>query len=82
MDNFIADRRKFVANPIAEVHKLADTLTKSGKKVFRLDTGDPAVYFKTPKYMLDAYREALDAGETYYSKAEGSEELLSAVAGR
>ena len=82
MENFIANRRKFVANPIAEVHNLANTLSKSGKKVFRLDTGDPAVYFKTPEYMLNAYKEALSAGNTNYSKAEGSEELKSAVARR
>jgi aspartate/methionine/tyrosine aminotransferase len=82
MENFIASRRRFVSNPIAEVHKLANNLVGSGKKVFRLDTGDPAVYFKTPKYMIDAYKEALDSGETNYSKAEGSEELVSAVARR
>jgi aspartate/methionine/tyrosine aminotransferase len=82
MENFIANRRKFVANPIAEVHNLANTLSKSGKKVFRLDTGDPAVYFKTPEYMLNAYKEALSAGNTNYSKSEGSEELKSAVARR
>lgn len=79
---FLSGRAKFAKNPIAEVHKEAERLARAGRKVLRLDTGDPAVYFKTPKYIIDAYVEALREGMTNYSRAEGSNELVEAVSRR
>ncbi len=79
---FLSGRAKFAANPISEVHRAAERLTKGGSKVLRLDTGDPAVYFQTPKYIIDAYVEALRDRKTNYSRAEGTVGLLEAVAHR
>ncbi len=76
----ISYRSKYVNNPIEEQDKLAYKLIKSGKKVIKLNRGDPAVYFKTPKYTVDAYVKALREGHTGYSMAIGVPELKEAVA--
>lgn len=82
MQNILSKRARFTANPIAEVHRAAEALSKNGMKILRMDTGDPAVYFKTPKYILDAYHAALNEGKTYYGRAEGVLELVNAVIDR
>lgn len=73
---------KYVTNPIEEEDAIVNKLIKSRKKVIRLSRGDPALYFKTPKYMIDAYVRALKDHKTFYSEPAGVPELREAVARR
>ncbi len=76
---FLSERSKFVYNALLEEDEIADRLIDKGVRVVKLNRGDPAVYFKTPKYIIDAYVKALRESKTYYSKAQGSAELAHAV---
>ena len=78
----LSNRSKYFSNPIEEEDKLAEEIEKKGKKVYRLNRGDPAKYFPTPKYIIKAYKEALDKGMTSYISAEGSKTLKEAVVKR
>lgn len=80
--SFISKRSSFVYNPILEEDYEAAKLAKRGIEVMKLNRGDPAYYFPTPKYIIDAYVEALREGKTYYSDSAGVRELREAVAGR
>lgn len=64
---------------------MADKLARSGKKILKLNRGDPAAYFPTPKYIIDEYVRALQDGKTGYSYLLGVSELrrqwLSAIRG-
>lgn len=79
---YVSSRSRFAASPIAVVHKVAEELIRKKAEIVKFDSGDPAVYFKTPKYIIDAYVKALRSGKTYYSRAEGVRELVDAVAAR
>ena len=52
---FLSDRSKYALNPIEEEDALAEKLAASGKKIIKLNRGDPPVYFPTPPYILNAY---------------------------
>lgn len=78
----LSRRSRFAKNVISEESKLAAELTRKGKNIIRLNTGDPAKYFKTPKYIISAYVSALRKNMTGYSKGEGTLELEKAVAKR
>ncbi len=80
--NILSKRSRFASNPIHEEDDLAERLKRSGRNIIKLSTGDPAVYFPTPKYIIKAYIEALREGRTYYSRAEGTEALVDAVSNR
>lgn len=67
---------------IREDDDLADELRRAGKKVIKLSSGDPPVYFPTPKYVIDAYIEALRNGKTSYSRSQGVPELVNAIIDR
>src|SRR5271154_2515961 len=71
-----------VKNLILELDPMASKLEKKGRRVVRLNRGDPSRYFTTPKYMIDAYIDALKSGKNYYSRAQGVRELADAVASR
>jgi len=75
-------RSRQAKNPIEEEDRVADMLARQGKKVIKLNRGDPAVYFKTPDYVIDAYKRALDSGKTHYTDPVGVPELRQAVADR
>ncbi len=75
-------RSAYVKNPILELDSAAEQLTKKGKEIIKLNRGDPPLYFKTPRYMIDAYVQALRENQTNYSRAAGTKELVSAVIGR
>ena len=75
----LSERGAYAINPILEEDELAAQLHKKGKNVVKLNRGDPPVYFKTPKYIIDAYVRALREGKTYYSDATGISELKDAV---
>ncbi len=76
---FLSERSRFVYNALLEEDSMADRLANKGVRVVKLNRGDPAVYFRTPKYVIDAYVKALRESKTYYSKAQGSAELAHAV---
>ncbi|VVB76839.1 Aromatic-amino-acid aminotransferase 2 [uncultured archaeon] len=76
----LSKRSVYAINPIEEEDRVADELSREGKQVIKLNRGDPAVYFKTPKYMIDAYVRALKEGKTGYSDPRGIRELREAVA--
>lgn len=78
----LSNRSKYAANPIEEEDKLAEQLEKKGKRIYRLNRGDPAKYFPTPKYIIKAYQKALEDGITAYTAADGTKKLKDAIAGR
>jgi alanine-synthesizing transaminase len=78
----LSNRSKFAVNIIEEEDKLADELEIMGKKIYRLNRGDPAKYFPTPKYIIKAYEKALEEGITSYTPAEGTIKLRDAIVGR
>ncbi|HUB92499.1 MAG TPA: aminotransferase class I/II-fold pyridoxal phosphate-dependent enzyme [Candidatus Saccharimonadales bacterium] len=76
-------RSEYVKNPILELNPISDALRKKGVKVIKINRGDPPIYFKTPKYIIDAYIEALKDNETAYSlPGAANTELVNAVIGR
>ncbi|MEM3661737.1 MAG: aminotransferase class I/II-fold pyridoxal phosphate-dependent enzyme, partial [Candidatus Micrarchaeaceae archaeon] len=79
---FVSEASKFAASPIREEDSIAAQLMKEGKKVVKLNTGDPAKYFKTPDYIIDAYINALKENKTFYSDSQGVPELREAIAKR
>ncbi len=79
---FLSERSKYASNPIEEEDILAERLERKGKKIIRLNRGDPAKYFPTPKYIIKAYKDALEKGFTSYSAADGTKALKDAIAAR
>lgn len=79
---FLSKKSGHAYNPIYEENRPAELLTKKGKKVIRLNQGDPARYFKTPRYLIEAYVRALREGKTFYSSSAGVMELRDAVSER
>ncbi len=78
----ISRKSRYVYNPLLEEDKLAAELEKQGKHVIKLNAGDPAAYFKTPSYIINAFVEALKEGRTAYANAAGVKELREAIAER
>ncbi len=70
---------KYILNPIHELDKVVENLKKKNKKIVKLNIGDPTLYFPTPKYIIDAYIQALKLGKTCYSRSEGINQLINAV---
>jgi alanine-synthesizing transaminase len=73
---------RYAENAIEEENSTVERLTKEGKEISKLNIGDPARFFPTPKYMIDAYIKALKDGRTSYVEPEGIPELRDAVAAR
>lgn len=67
----LSRRSVYASNPIEEEDRVADELSFEGKRIIKLNRGDPAAYFRTPKYMVDAYVDALRSGHTGYSDPGG-----------
>jgi len=78
----LSKRSRFAKNVISKESKFAVELTKKGRDIIKLNTGDPAKFFKTPKYIIDAYVSALRKNMTGYSKGDGTLELKKAVSKR
>ncbi len=78
----ISAKSRFAGNAIEEEDAFAAQLERSGKKIIKLNRGDPVVYFPTPKYMIDAYIRALKDRKTGYSFHAGIPELREAIAHR
>ncbi len=79
---FLSERSRYVKNDIEVLDAVTEQLRKKGKSIVSLNRGDPARYFPTPKYIIDAYVKALMERKTYYSRAQGSVELQTAVSDR
>ena len=77
--HILSRRSAFAKNSILEEERIVESLKKKGRKVVELNRGDPPVYFPTPKYIIDAYVNALHANHTGYSRAEGVFELVDAI---
>ncbi|MDE1825262.1 MAG: aminotransferase class I/II-fold pyridoxal phosphate-dependent enzyme [Candidatus Micrarchaeota archaeon] len=75
----LSKRSKYAFNPIDEDNELAAKIMKSGKKVMQLNRGDIAIYFPTPKYIKDAYIEAIRENKMGYTQSRGIPELIDAV---
>ncbi|MEM3839509.1 MAG: aminotransferase class I/II-fold pyridoxal phosphate-dependent enzyme [Candidatus Micrarchaeaceae archaeon] len=83
MDNDIFSRFSIYAvNAIEEENQTALKLERAGRKLIKLNIGDPARFFPTPGYIVDAYNEALRNRNTGYCEPEGIPELREAVADR
>jgi aspartate/methionine/tyrosine aminotransferase len=78
-NSILSDSSKFVFSAIREEDDFADDLRKKGKQVIKLSSGDPALYYPTPTYIIDAYKEALSSGRTSYSRSQGVIELVDAI---
>ncbi len=79
---FLSERSTHAENPIEEMDRIAERLEAKGKSIYRLNRGDPAKYFPTPKYIIKAYHRALDEGVTYYTMADGTRQLKDAISKR
>ncbi|MEM0154294.1 MAG: aminotransferase class I/II-fold pyridoxal phosphate-dependent enzyme [Methanothrix sp.] len=77
--SLLSKRSTFAHNSILEEEKVADSIIKKGGKVIEINRGDPAVYFPTPKYTIDAYIKALREGKTSYSRDSGVMPLINAI---
>jgi alanine-synthesizing transaminase len=73
---------KYAENAIEEENPTVESLVKAGKEITRLNIGDPARFFPTPEYMINAYIKALKEGKTGYVEPEGIPELREAVSNR
>ncbi len=72
----------YAFNPIEEEDKLSSELASSGKRIIKLNQGNPPLFFPTPKYTIDAYVKALRSGKTGYTFHAGITELREAIAER
>lgn len=79
---FVSKNSRFIGNPIRKLDLLAEKLSKEGKKVIKLNTGDPAKYFSPPKTLQEAYIKALEENKVFYSSSIGLRELREEVAKR
>ena len=80
--SILSYRSRYAMNPLHEGDDLASELEGAGKRLIKVNIGDPARYFKTPRYVIDAYVKALKDGHTSYSSPYGIPELREAVAER
>jgi alanine-synthesizing transaminase len=77
----VAARAKAIEYAIRDVIVNAGPITKSGKKIFYLNIGDPVAFdFPTPPHIRQAMVEAVQSGENCYSDSEGVPELRQAIA--
>lgn len=78
-----ARRISYVEYAIREIDALARELERRGRRVIRLNIGDPVVYgFQPPRQLLEALTRAVGEGFNGYSPSEGLPELREAVAER
>ncbi len=78
----LSKRSAYIRNAIEEEDALAEKLIISGRKIVKLNRGDPAVYFPTPTYIMDAFMDAIKESKTGYSYYAGVRELREAISRR
>ncbi|MBN1358310.1 aminotransferase class I/II-fold pyridoxal phosphate-dependent enzyme [Candidatus Bathyarchaeota archaeon] len=77
----VAERAKAIEYAIRDVIVNAGPITKTGKKIFYLNIGDPVAFdFPTPEHIKQALVNAVQSGENFYSPSEGVPELRQAIA--
>jgi alanine-synthesizing transaminase len=77
----VAKRAKAIEYAIRDVIANAGPITKTGKKIFYLNIGDPVAFdFPTPEHIKQALIEAVKSGRNFYSPSEGIPELRQAIA--
>jgi len=77
----VAERAKAIEYAIRDVIVNAGPITKTGKKIFYLNIGDPVAFdFSTPEHIKQALIEAVQSGDNFYSPSEGVPELRQAIA--
>ena len=65
---------------IRDVELVAQEAQAAGKKLLRLNIGDPPAYdFRTPRHIIEATSEAMLAGHTGYAPSTGIEDALRAI---
>ena len=65
---------------IRDILQVAQEAQAAGKKLLRLNIGDPPAYdFRTPRHIIEAIFEAMLAGYTGYAPSTGIEEALRAI---
>ncbi|MBP6021303.1 MAG: aminotransferase class I/II-fold pyridoxal phosphate-dependent enzyme [Candidatus Methanomethylophilaceae archaeon] len=68
---------------IREVVVPADAAAKAGKKLYRLNIGDPNKWdFETPEYFKNTLREAVDNTDNGYGDSQGNLNLRQAIVDR
>lgn len=78
----LSKRSRYAGNVIEEVDYLANRLQASGKKIIRLNRGDPVAYFPTPRSTINAFIRALQQADTGYSYHAGIKELRTEISKR
>ena len=77
----VTSRSKAIEYAIRDVIVNAGSITKTGKKMFYLNIGDPVAFdFPTPQHIKQALIEAVQSGNNNYSPSEGVAELRQAIA--
>jgi alanine-synthesizing transaminase len=77
----VTARVKGVEYAIRDIIVHAKEITKTGKKIFYLNIGDPVAFdFSTPPHVRQALCKAVEEGANNYSPSEGLPELRQAVA--
>jgi len=76
----VTERSKAIEYAIRDVIVNAGQITKTGKKMFYLNIGDPVAFdFPTPQHIRQALIEAVQSGNNNYSPSEGVLELRQAI---
>lgn len=70
--------KEIKASPTLKLGEVARKRKSEGKKVLSLALGEPD--FKTPQFIIEATKKALDEGYTTYSNSQGLIELREAIA--
>jgi len=77
-----SSRLEGVRYAIRDLSVLADEVVKTGKRVLRLNIGDPARFdFPTPPHMIAAVEKAMRSGKNGYAPSSGVPEALEAIRG-
>jgi alanine-synthesizing transaminase len=76
----VTARSKTIEYAIRDVIVNAGPITKTGKKIFYLNIGDPVAFdFPTPQHIKQAMIEAVQSGNNNYSPSEGVPELRQTI---
>jgi alanine-synthesizing transaminase len=76
----VTARSKAIEYAIRDVIVNAGPITKTGKKMFYLNIGDPVAFdFPTPQHIKQAMIEAVQSGNNNYSPSEGVPELRQTI---
>jgi len=77
----VTSRSKAIEYAIRDVIVNAGPITKTGKRIFYLNIGDPVAFdFPTPQHIKQALIEAVQSENNNYSPSEGVAELRQAIA--